>query len=225
MANRAVWVLSRLFVLAESWEMVPAGRNPCRHVRYYREKSRERFLTPEEFRRLGAVLRKFEDEGSMHASTIPALRLLMLTGCRMGEILSLRWDDIDRTAGVLRLRDSKTGPRMVPLTGPVLAVLDGIERVEGVPWVIRNKSDGRLTGLFSHWQRVRKEADLDDVRVHDLRHSFASGGLLVGEGLPMIGKLLGHTQVQTTARYAHLANDPVKSAANRIANRIAEVAG
>ena len=174
MANRAVWVLSRLFVLAESWEMVPPGRNPCRHVRYYREKSRERFLTPEEFRRLGAVLRKFEDEGSMQGSAIPALRLLMLTGCRMGEILSLRWDDIDRTAGVLRLRDSKTGPRMVPLTGPVLAVLDSIERIEGVPWVIRNKSDGRLTGLFSHWQRIRKEAGLDDVRVHDLRHTCAT---------------------------------------------------
>ena len=117
---------------------MPPGRNPCRHVRYYREKSRERFLTPEEFRRLGAVLRKFEDEGSTHASAIPALRLLMLTGCRVGEIPSLRWDDIDRTAGVLRLRDSKTGPRMVPLTGAVLAVLDGIERIEGVPWVIRN---------------------------------------------------------------------------------------
>ena len=109
MANRAVWVLSRLFVLAETWEMVPASRNPCRHVRYYRENSRERFLTPEEFQRLGAALRKYEARGSTQASAVAALRLLMLTGCRTGEILSLRWDDVDRTAGVLRLRDGKTG--------------------------------------------------------------------------------------------------------------------
>ena len=144
MANRAVWVLSRLFVLAETWEIVPPGRNPCRHVRYYREKSRERFLMPDEFRRLGMALRTFETTGSMRASAIDAFRLLMLTGCRTGEILSLRWDDVDRTAGVLRLRDCKSGPRMVPLTGPVLAVLGGIERTEGVPWVIRSSSGGHL---------------------------------------------------------------------------------
>ena len=174
MANRAVWVLSRLFKLAESWELVPPGRNPCRHIRKYREKSRERFLKPEEFRRVGDALRKLEASGSVQPSAIAALRLLMLSGCRMSEILCLHWDDIDRTAGVLRLRDGKTGPRMVPLTGPVLKVLDGIERMEDVPWVIRNKSKGRLTSLFSHWQRIRKEAGLDDVRVHDLRHSCAS---------------------------------------------------
>ena len=116
MVNRAVWVLSRLFVVAETWEMVPAGCNPCRHVRYYREKSRERFLTPEEFRHLGAALRKYKARRSTRASAVAALCLLMLTGCRTGEILSLRWDDVDRTAGVLRLRDGKTGPRMVPLT-------------------------------------------------------------------------------------------------------------
>ena len=114
-ANRAVWVLSRLFVLAETWEMVPPGGNPCRHVRYYREKSRERFLTPEEFRRLGAALRRFEARGPTQASAVAALRLLMLTGCRTGEILTLRWDDVDRTAGVLRLRDGKTGVNFLPM--------------------------------------------------------------------------------------------------------------
>ena len=196
MANRAVWVLSRLFVMAETWEMVPPGRNPCRHVRYYREKSRERFLTPEEFRRLGAALRTFKARGATQASAVAALRLLMLTGCRMGEILSLRWDDVDRTSSVLRLRDGKTGPRMVPLTDPVLAVLDGIERVEGVPWVIRSKSDGRLTGLFSYWQHIRTDAGLEDVRVHDLRHSYASRAPALGEGLTVIGRLLGHSKVE-----------------------------
>ena len=110
----------------------------------------------------------------------------------------------------------------------------GLNRVELIgrlgadvnPWVIAGlKSGSHLTDLQHPWRRIRARAGLDDVRIHDLRHRFASGGLLVGEGLPMIGKLLGHTQVQTTARYAHLANDPVKSAANRIASRIAEVAG
>ena len=220
MANRAVWVLSRLFVMAETWEMVPPGRNPCRHVRYYREKSRERFLTPEEFRRLGAVLQKREATGSVQTSAVAALRLLMLTGCRMGEILSLRWDDVDRTSGVLRLRDGKTGPRMVPLTGPVLAVLDNIERIEGVPWVVRNKSNGRLTGLFSHWKGIREEAGLDNVRVHDLRHSYASRALALGEGLPVIGRLLGHNKVETTAKYAHLVRDAEKAAAARTGDSI-----
>ena len=126
-ANQATWVLSRMFTLAESWGMIPTGRNPCRHVRYYREQSRERFLTPEEFRRLGAALKKFEAQGSMQPSAVAAIRLLMLTGCRSDEILTLKWDDVDRTTRVLRLRDAKTGPRMVPLTGPVLKVLDGIE--------------------------------------------------------------------------------------------------
>ena len=221
MANRAVWVLSRLFVLAETWEMVPPGQNPCRHVRNYREKSRERFLTPEEFRRLRTAFRKFEAAGSMQPSAIAALRLLILTGCRAGEILSLQWDDIDRTAGVLRLRDSKTGPRMVPLTGPALAVLDGIERIESVPWVIRsNKPDAHLTNLFSHWQRIREEAGLHDVRIHDLRHSYASRALALGESLPVIGRLLGHNKVETTAKYAHLMRDAEKAAAARTGDSI-----
>ena len=220
MANRAVWVLSRLFVLAETWEMVPPGGNPCRHVRYYREKSRERFLTPEEFRRLGAALRRFEARGPTQASAVAALRLLMLTGCRTAEILTLRWDDVDRTAGVLRLRDGKTGPRMVPLTGPVLAVLDGIERMEGVSWVIRSKSDTRLTGLFSHWQQIRMDVGLDDVRVHDLRHSYASRALALGESLTIIGRLLGHAKVETTAKYAHLVRDAEKAAAARTGDSI-----
>ena len=206
--------------MAETWEMVPPGRNPCRHVRYYREKSRERFLTPEEFRHLGAALRTFEARGATQASAVAALCLLMLTGCRMGEILSLRWDDVDRTSRVLRLRDGKTGPRMVPLTDPVLAVLHGIERVEGVPWVIRRKSDGRLTGLFSYWQHIRKDAGLDDVRVHDLRHSYASRALALGEGLTVIGRLLGHSKVETTAKYAHLVRDAKKAAAARTGDSI-----
>ena len=123
MANRSVRALSRLFVLTEISELVSRSCNPCRHVKCFPEKARERFLTPEEFRRVGAALRKFEAEGSTQASAIAALRLLMLSGCRMGEILSLRWDDGDQTPGVLRLRDGKTAPRMVPLSEAVTQLL------------------------------------------------------------------------------------------------------
>ena len=220
-ANQAMWVLSRMFALAENWGMVPPGRRPTRHVRQYRGTSRERFLTPEEYRQLGAVLTGLEAEGSMMPSAVAAIRLLMLTGCRSDEILNLKWDDVDRTARVLRLRDSKTGPRMVPLTGPVLKVLDGIERAEGVPWVLRGARTGsRLACLSWHWRRIKQETGLHDVRVHDLRHSYASRALALGEGLPAIGRLLGHVRVGTTAKYAHLVRDAEKTAAARTGDSI-----
>ena len=152
----------------------------------------------------------------------------MLTGCRKSEILTLRWTDVDLEAAEIHLGDAKTGPRAVQLPPTAVGLLEALPRRKDSPWVFPgNDRDGRFSGggLDHAWRIVRAKTGLEDVRLHDLRHSFASGGLLVGEGLPMIGKLLGHTQVQTTARYAHLANDPVKSAANRIASRIAEVVG
>ena len=225
-ANRTLGVLSKIFNLAELWELRPDGSNPCRHVKRFKEKNRERFLSDEEYRRLGATLRDIEADSSETAAAIAAIRLLMLTGCRLSEIQKLRWEHVDLNAGELRLPDTKTGAKVVHLGDPAIAVLRGIQRQDDNPWVIAGRKPGsHLTDLQHPWRRIRARAGLDDVRIHDLRHSFASGGLLVGEGLPMIGKLLGHTQVQTTARYAHLANDPVKSAANRIASRIAEMAG
>ena len=225
-ANRTLGVLSKIFNLAELWGLRPDGSNPCRHVKRFREDRRERFLSDAEYQRLGATLRKIERDGSETASATAAVRLLMLTGCRLSEIQKLRWEHVNLEAGELRLPDTKTGAKVVHLGDPAMAVLRGIDREDGNPWVIAGRKPGsHLTDLQHPWRRIRARAGLDDVRIHDLRHSFASGGLLVGEGLPMIGKLLGHTQVQTTARYAHLANDPIKSAANRIAGRIAEVSG
>ena len=225
-ANRTLGVLSKMFNLAELWDLRPDGTNPCRHVKRFREEKRERFLSDIEYQRLGAALKAIEVDGSETASAIAAVRLLMLTGCRLSEIQKLRWEHVDLGASELRLPDTKTGAKVVYLGDPAIAVLERIDRRDGNPWVIAGrKPGGHLTDLQHPWRRIRARAGLDDVRIHDLRHSFASGGLLVGEGLPMIGKLLGHTQVQTTARYAHLANDPVKSAANRIASRIAEVSG
>ncbi len=225
-ANRTLGVLSRMLTLAEVWEMRSEGVNPCRFVKKYPEHKRERFLSDDEYRRLGAALRDAEREGFASPAVIAAIRLLMLTGCRSGEILSLRWEDVDLDRGELRLSDSKTGARIVHLGDPAIEVLRGIRRREDSPWVIPGlKRGAHLAFLHGPWRLILERAGIGNLRIHDLRHSFASGGLLVGEGLPMIGKLLGHNKVQTTARYAHLANDPVKSAANRIASRIAEVAG
>lgn len=218
-ANAAVHLLSRMFTLAEAWELVPPGRNPCLAVRRYRTRKRERFLAPEEYRRMGRALKRVEAESGIWPPAIAAVRLLVLTGCRRGEILSLGWDDVDRTAGDLRLRDAKACPRMVPLTRPVLGILDAIPRCEDNPWVIAGQRPGkRLTGLHHYWWPIRKRAGLADVRLHDLRHSCASRAL--GESLYTIGKLLGHTSVATSARYAHLMREAEREAAVRVGGSI-----
>ena len=225
-ANRMLATMSRMFTLAEIWGMRPEGLSPCRNIRQFREERRDRFLSDDEYRRLGDVLKAVEREGSERPSALAAIRLLMFTGCRKSEILGLRWEQVDLERCELRLPDSKTGAKIVHVGGPAIEVLRKIDRVDGNPWVIRGQKPGRaLTDVYGQWDRIRTRAGLKDVRIHDLRHSYASGGLLVGEGLPMIGKLLGHSKVETTSRYAHLANDPLKAAANRIASRIAKVAG
>ena len=198
-ANRTLGILSAMFTAAELWGLRPQGSNPCRHVKRFREQRRERFLSDEEYRRLGAALREAESAGAGPA--VAAIRLLMLTGCRLSEIMTLRWEDVALEAAELRLPDSKTGAKVVHLGEPAVAVLHGIARVEGNPWVIAGRRPGsRVVSLHYPWGLIRKRAGLDDVRLHDLRHSFASGGLLIGEGLPMIGKLLGHRQISLVQR-------------------------
>ena len=219
LANRSVHLLSRMFTLAEAWELVPPGRNPCSAVRRYRTRKRERFLAPEEYRRLSRALK--QAEGEIWPPAVAAIRLLALTGCRRGEILNLGWDDVDHTAGDLRLRDAKAGPRMVPLTSPVLRILDAIPRLPENAWVIAGQRPGkRLTGLHHYWRPIRERAGLADVRLHDLRHSYASRALALGESLYTIGKLLGHTSVATSARYAHLMRDAEREAAVRVGGSI-----
>ena len=206
-ANAAVKILSKMYSLAPGWGFETGGRNPCRFVRGYRERKRDRFLTREEYRRLGEVLDEAE-KGRMSVYTVAAIRILMLTGCRRNEVLELKWDDVDRTTGELRLRDSKTGPRWVPLTPTVAGVLATLPRVPDNPWVFPGRKPGaRLSKLNEQWSSLRARAGLEDVRLHDLRHSYASRALALGESLTTIGGLLGHTKVQTTARYAHLARD------------------
>ena len=217
-ANRTLGVLSKMFSLAEVWGWRPDGSNPCRHVKRYKEHKRERFLSPEETERLGQVLREAEEE---MPSAVVAFRLLLLTGCRMSEIRDLRWEYVKDDC--IELPDAKTGGRVVPLGPEARAVLSSIPRDEDNPWVIAGRLPGsHLTDLQRPWRRIRKQAGLEGVRIHDLRHSFASRALALGESLTMIGKLLGHTQVQTTARYAHLARDSIQTAAARITGSIGE---
>ena len=217
-ANRTLGVLSKMFSLAEVWGWRPDGSNPCRHVKRYKEHKRERFLSPEETERLGQVLRDVEEE---MPSAVAAFRLLLLTGSRMSEIRDLRWEYVKDDC--IELPDAKTGGRVVPLGPEARAVLSSIPRDEDNPWVIAGRLPGsHLTDLQRPWRRIRKQAGLEGVRIHDLRHSFASRALALGESLTMIGKLLGHTQVQTTARYAHLARDSIQTAAARITGSIGE---
>ena len=219
-ANRALEIGSKLFNLAEEWKLRTGG-NPCKYVRKYPERKRERFLTEAEFRHLGAVLNEMEAEGRLAVYPAAAIRLLMLTGCRRNEIVELAWKHVDLEGGEIRLADSKTGARLVPLSPAAARVLEELPRIEGNPWVIPGTKPGRhLADLNHYWDRVRAEADLAEVRLHDLRHSFASRALALGESLSMIGKLLGHNKIETTARYAHLARDSIKASSARVADSI-----
>ena len=206
---------------AEERELIPEGSNPCRQIAMNRQRRHERFLTDEEFRRLGHVLDEAENGGSGIRYGAMAIRLLLLTGCRKSEILNLCWDHVDLETREMRLPDTKTGPRTVQLSLAAAAALARIPRVDGNPHVIPGtQRDNSMSNLQQHWVRIRNRAGLEDMRLHDCRHSFASRALALGESLPMIGRLLGHSQVATTARYAHLVRDSVHEAARRVSDRI-----
>lgn len=223
-ANRTLGVLSVMFNQAEVWGLREDGTNPCLHVRKYEEKKRERYLSSEELGRLGDTLRELELSGIESQAAINALRLLILTGCRLGEIQTLKWEYV--RGNIIYLPDSKTGAKRVYLGKGALEVLAGIEQIDGNPYVITGiKPGSHLTDMQKPWRRIRKEAGLEDVRIHDLRHTFASSAVGLGESLPMIGKLLGHTQQQTTQRYAHLADDPMQAAADRVSGELGRLIG
>ncbi len=221
-ANRAIALLSKMFNLAEKWGLREDGTNPCRHIDKFKENKRERFLSEAELARLAEVLVEAERSQTEMPSVIAAIRLLLFTGARRSEILNLRWEQVDMEGHCARLPESKTGAKTIYLPPPALEVLANLERQEDNPFVISGAKPGaRLINLQKPWQRIRKRAGLDDVRIHDLRHSFASMAVAGGLSLPVIGALLGHTQPATTARYAHLADDPLKQAANLTGSRIA----
>jgi integrase len=247
--------------------MRPDGSNPCRHIEKFRERRRERFLTEAELAGLANTLTEVEQQQTTDDAIIAAIRLLLLTGARLSEITTLRWDYVDFPNRCLRLPDSKTGAKIVYLPPSALEVLANIKRKDDNPFVITGAKKGaHLVNLEKPWRRIRSQATLRhwrehpddrisglvarltadferaptvdecraaaekikidlpagllDVRLHDLRHSFASMAAAGGLSLPMIGALLGHTQYQTTKRYTHLIGDPLKRAADAVGRRI-----
>jgi integrase len=223
-ANRMLAAVSSLYSWAERHGHLPEGHsNPARKIRRYREEGRERFLTGEELSRLGDALRLNE---TLDPFPIAAVRLLILTGARLGEILSAKWEQVDFERGILNLADSKTGRKPVYLSAAALEVLAGLPRLEGNPHLIPGMKQGAPRfDLKKPWTAITKAAGLDGLRIHDLRHSFASVGAGASLGLPVIGRLLGHTQAATTQRYAHLSDDPMRRAVETIGATISAAMG
>lgn len=220
-ANRALSLLSKALNLAELWGYRPDHTNPCRHVEKYKENKNERFLNKEEINRLMNVLDNEEKEGKEMPSVITAIRLLILSGCRLNEILSLRWEEVDLNNQCFNLSDSKTGKKTVYLSPAVIQILSTIIREEGNSYVIcGKKKESHLINLQKPWRRIRNKANLDGVRIHDLRHSFASAAVESGVSLPILGALLGHRQTSTTQRYAHLVGKPLLDACIQISNHM-----
>lgn len=237
-ANRALALLSKMFGLAERWGMRPDGSNPAKNIDRFKEAKRERFLSSAELARLWSVLDSADARSQVSSSALGAIKLLILTGRRLSEVLSLKWDWIDLDAKAMRLPDTKSGALLVSLADSSIGILKELrveaeriaaERVkEGEkleehinPFVIAGQRLNQpLVNLQKPWRTVRAMAGLSDVRLHDLRHTYASVGAGIGMSLPLLGRLLGHTQAATTSRYAHLAQDPVRVAANAIGEEI-----
>jgi len=241
-ANRAMQIVGSVYAFAVECELVPEGTNPAQGIKAYREQRKERFLTGEELARLGAALREAETEGivwepnpegkTKHAPkaenrrvvfgkhAIAAIRLLVFTGARLREILGARWSWYDAGRGCIFLPDSKTGKKTIILNAAAQEVIEGLDRVGD--FIIASEDPAKpRSDLNRPWAAVRRRAGLEDVRIHDLRHSFASVGVGASWGLPIVGKLLGHASVQSTARYSHLEMDPLRRASDRIGNQLA----
>jgi integrase len=244
-ANRVVEFVGSVFRYAAVCGLVPRGHNPAAHVQGFREQGRERFLSSAELGRLGDAIREAETKGiawmvdkeQPNAKHIPkngrtkigphvaaALRLLILTGARLREILGLKWEYVDLERGLLLLPDSKTGRKAIILNAPALAILGDLPRVD-IHVIASDIENQPRHDLSKPWKLVATRADLVGVRIHDLRHTHASYGAGAGFGLPIIGKLLGHSQPTTTARYAHLDNDPLKRASEHIGQKLIAAMG
>ncbi len=216
-ANRAMPVLSMMMRMAELWGYRRHNSNPCKNAKRYRMEPKERFLDAEEMARLNAVLTRDE---FYCPQAVAVIRLLMLTGCRFGEIAALEWDWIKGKR--IFLPDSKSGPRTVWLSSAARAVIDAIPRYsEDCPYLFPARPPARPTDTIQRqWNRIRAEAGLPGLRLHDLRHSWASVAAMNGLDMVTIAKLLGHSLVETTERYVHLSDQSVTDAADRVSNRI-----
>ncbi len=237
-AARSLAVLAAMLAFGVKRKLVT--ENPAVGVPPYQGRKMERFLSEAEVMAFADAMATMKAEGRLSDTMSNALRLLMLTGCRKGEIRTLRWDSIDWNRGVLKL-DAKRGQKEIRLGAPALQYLDQLSRRATSPFVLASsRIDGPISDVNKAWARVRNRAheiarkgaidagepegrapNLKNVRPHDLRHSFASFAVSDGQTIPIIGKLLGHTQIRTTMIYAHLHDDPLKAAADRTSERIA----
>jgi integrase len=218
-ATRTVGLLGGIFSFAFDCGLI--NENPVRGVKRFPDKKGQRYLNQQELVELGKALREAAEAGE-NPSAIAILKLLIFTGARKGEIETLKWSEIDSQSGYMRLADSKTGQKAIPLNAGALEVLNGLARLEGSKFVFpAYRSEGYYEGTPKVWTRIRAIAGLDDVRLHDLRHSFASVAVSGGASLPIIGALLGHTNSATTQRYAHLHDDPLRAASEAIGGKIA----
>lgn len=217
LANRVLSLLKTMFNLAEDWGLRPNHSNPCRRIKAFKEEKRQRFLSPDELKRIWVALQELEGQGKISAFAAVAIRLLVFTGARKSEVLNLQWSEVDFENHQVNLQDSKTGKKTIHLSTHARRLLKEIPRVEGNPFVCVGQKDNRpLTDIKKPWRKLLDVAEIDGLRLHDLRHSFAAFAASDGQSLHMIGGLLGHTQAQTTARYAHLASDPLKVANERV---------
>ena len=220
-ANKTLSVLSKFFNWCEEQDHRDNHTNPCRHVKKYREVPRQRYLSQEEQQRLGDALRKAEIQNLATIYTIEAIRMLLFTGARLREILDLKWEYVREEENILMLPQSKTGPKTIYLNPQSLEILRRIPQQQNNSYVFCGSQQGQpIVNIQKPWRRIRRLAELEDVRLHDLRHTFASIAVINGMSLPLIGALLGHSKPSTTARYAHLAIDPLKEAANQVGTKI-----
>ena len=224
-ASKTVALLGAIFTFAVERGLRPD--NPARGVKKYKDRQFERFLSSAELSRLGEALAGAEQEGA-NPFAIAAIRLLALSGCRKSEVLTLRWEPdpagagyVDFERGCLHLMESKSGSKRVLLGAPALEILAKLPRIEGSPYVFPGNSGGHFVGLQRIWNQIRRRAGISDVRLHDLRHSYASVGVAGGDSLYLVGKILGHRQASTSQRYAHLSDDPLRAVADRTARQIA----
>lgn len=219
-ANRALEVMHKAMELAEVWGWREQGTNPAEHVAAFHEQHRQRTLTDSEMRRLWAVLDGIEADGQPVPFTT-VVRLLLLTGCRLGEWLGARWNWIDLERGLLRLPDSKTGARDVHLPAEAMAILEGLPRTS--VYILPGEKGGPIGGMQRAWRRMRKAAGLEDVRLHDLRHTVGSLGHRAGLNQRQIADLLGHRQMATTARYINSADEHKREAVTAWAGEVTRI--
>jgi integrase len=209
-ANRALEVISKAAELAEVWGWREEGTNPCRHVRAFTERHRQRTLTDSEVARLWSILDQYQAEQEVPAAE--AIRLILLTGCRKGEWLGARWDWIDWERGILALPDTKTGARDVYLPAEAIAILRALPRRS--VFVLPGRTGGPIGGLTKIWERLRDRAGLPGVRLHDLRHTVGSLSDREGMSPRQIADLLGHAQISTTHRYINSADEHKRATAD-----------